>query len=125
MGTDTTDWNASYGQSGGGMHSTIADLGTWAASMSGNALLSDELAEARLQVKDINAIPFRYGLGIIQLANEWGHEGEAIGWEGWAGHDPDTGLSAVVATNTCSDAGVLLQALATLDPTVIQALSGS
>ena len=26
-GTDTTDWNASYGQGGGGMHSTIEDSG--------------------------------------------------------------------------------------------------
>ena len=38
-GTDTTEWNASYGQSGGGMHSTIADLGVWAASLSGTELL--------------------------------------------------------------------------------------
>ncbi|MEA2025778.1 MAG: serine hydrolase [Chloroflexota bacterium] len=125
LGTDTTDWNASYGQSGGGMHSTIADLGTWAASMSGNALLSDELAEARLQVKDIGAIPFMYGLGIIQFGNEWGHEGEAIGWEGWAGHDPDTGLSAVIATNTCADTGALFQALGVLDPAIGQLLAGS
>jgi hypothetical protein len=27
LGTDTTDWSSSYGQSGGGMHSTIDDLG--------------------------------------------------------------------------------------------------
>mgnify|MGYP001828101538 FL=1 len=39
VGTDLTDWNASYGQIGGGMSSTLADLGTWAASMSGSSLL--------------------------------------------------------------------------------------
>ena len=50
VGTDTTDWNASYGQSGGGMHSTIADLGIWAASMSGSALLSDELGRRPARV---------------------------------------------------------------------------
>ncbi len=124
LGTDTTDWNASYGQSGGGMHSTIADLGTWAASMSGNTLLSDETAEARLQLHDFGGAPFMYGLGMMQLGNEWGHEGEAIGWEGWAGHDPDTGLSAVVATNTCSDSEALFDALGVLDPAIGQLFSG-
>ena len=46
VGTDTTDWNASCGQIGGGVHSTVADMGIWVASMRGNALLSDELTEA-------------------------------------------------------------------------------
>ena len=38
------------------MHSTIADLGTGAASMSGNALLSDELATARLETQPLNLL---------------------------------------------------------------------
>ena len=87
--TDTTEWNASYGQSGGGMHSTIADMGTWAASMSGSALLSDELASARLGFHDAALGPMQYGLGLIQLGNQVGHEGEAIGWEGFRRADPD------------------------------------
>lgn len=109
--TDTTDWNASYGQIGGGMHSTLADLGTWAASMSGSALLSDELAAARLE-----SLAAGYGLGIMQIGTELGHEGEAIGWEGWVGHDPTKGESFVVFTNTCSDSAALFSALAVLDP---------
>ena len=56
------------------MHSTIADLGIWAASMSGNALLSDELAAARLETHLLEVgSPFQYGLGIIELFGEWGH----------------------------------------------------
>ena len=70
--------------------------------MSGNALLSDKLAAARLETQPMNVV-FECGLGIIKMFNEYGHEGEAIGWEGWAGHDPDTGLSVVVFTNSCSD----------------------
>jgi D-alanyl-D-alanine carboxypeptidase len=123
-GTDTTDWNASYGQSGGGMHSTVADLGTWAASMSGNALLSEESAEARIDWHDFGSPPFTYGLGLMSFANIVGHEGEAIGWEGWAGTDPESGITAVVFTNTCSDSGALFQALGALDPVLAAALAG-
>ena len=126
-GTDTTDWNASYGQGGGGMHSTIADLGIWAASMGGNALLSDELAKTRLQWKDINAAPFMYGLGIIKFMSQIGHEGEAIGWEGWTGHDPDTGLTAVVFTNSCADLIQVIEGLSVVDPAfapIAKAFSG-
>ena len=112
-GTDTTEWNASYGQSGGGMHSTIADLGIWAASMSGNALLSEGLAEARIAPLQEGQ---PYGLGMLLFANEFGHEGEAIGWEGWVGHDPDSGLSVVVFTNSCSDIGAVIEAVAAVDP---------
>jgi D-alanyl-D-alanine carboxypeptidase len=121
-GTDTTDWNASYGQIGGGMHSTVADLGTWAASMGGSALLSDELAEQRIEMHDAGLGFFTYGLGIMQfvegLGGQYGHEGEAIGWEGWAGHDPETGQTTVVFTNTCSDSAALFKAIAVLDPEV-------
>jgi D-alanyl-D-alanine carboxypeptidase len=116
--TDTTDWNASYGQIGGSMHSTLADMGTWAASMSGSSTLSDELAAERLEMHDAALGAFTYGLGIMQLEGQYGHEGEAIGWEGWAGHDPDSGETFVVFTNTCSDTGALLSALAVLDPDV-------
>ena len=44
------------------------------------------------------------------LGGQYGHEGEAIGWEGWAGHDPETGQTTVVFTNTCSDSTALFEA---------------
>lgn len=115
-GTDLTDWNASYGQIGGSMHSNLADLGTWAASMSGSSTLSDELAAQRIEMHDAGLVVFPYGLGIMQAGTQLGHEGEAIGWEGWAGHDPESGESYVVFTNTCADTGALFSALAVLDP---------
>lgn len=115
-GTDTTDWNASYGQGGGGMHSTVGDLGAWAASMSGSSTLSDALAQTRLQFHDVALGPMQYGLGLIRFGNQVGHEGEAIGWEGWVGQDPATGLNAVVFTNTCADSAIIFQALGVIDP---------
>ena len=116
VGTDLTDWNASYGQIGGSMHSDLDDLGIWAASMSGSALLSDGLAAERLEQHDAGLGLFTYGLGIMQAGTQFGHEGEAIGWEGWAGHDPESGETTVVFTNTCADSGALFSALAVLDP---------
>ena len=99
------------------MHSDLGDLGIWAASMSGTALLSDELAAQRLEMHDAAlGGPLTYGLGIMAVGTQFGHEGEAIGWEGWAGHDLDTGETAVVFTNTCADSGALFSALAVLDP---------
>ena len=74
--TDTTDWNASYGQIGGSMHSTLADMGTWAASMSGSALLSDELAAERLEMHDANLGVFTYGLGITEQCPAVGAGGD-------------------------------------------------
>jgi D-alanyl-D-alanine carboxypeptidase len=115
-GLDLTDWNASYGQIGGSMHSTLADMGTWAASMSGSSTLSDGLAAERLELHDAGLGVFTYGLGIMRAGTELGHEGEAIGWEGWAGHDPDSGETFVVFTTTCSDSPALFSALAVLDP---------
>jgi hypothetical protein len=98
------------------MHSTLADMGTWAASLSGNTTLSDELASERLELHDAGLGVFDYGLGIMRAGTQLGHEGEAIGWEGWAGYDPDSGETVVVFTTTCSSSPALFSALAVLDP---------
>ena len=52
----------------------------------------------------------------MQFGTELGHEGEAIGWEGWAGHDPDSGITSVIFTNTCHDSSALLGAMQATDP---------
>ena len=98
-GTDVTDWNASYGQGGGGMTSTISDLAAWGATLTGNQLLADDLADARLQFTDIGGLA--YGLGIMQLGTWIGHEGEAIGWESISMHDPESGVTVALAANGC------------------------
>ena len=123
--TDTTTWNASYGQGGGGMYSTVADLGRWAASLSGTSTLSDDLAAQRLE--PVFALDFldEYGLGIIKTGPTYGHSGEALGWEGYAVHDPETGVSLVIFTNTCGDSGALLPALFGLYPPISEYFSSS
>ena len=107
LGTDTTDWNASYGQGGGGMYSVIDDLGVWAASVSGNVFLSEDLAADRLETNDIGAgVP--YGMGIMAVGPWIGHEGDAIGWESLAVHDPTTGATFAAAANSCGDVSLAL-----------------
>jgi D-alanyl-D-alanine carboxypeptidase len=98
-GTDTTDWNTSFTQGGGGMYATIGDLLGWAESTAGNSLLGDELAQQRLETAPIPG-GIDYGLGIFKIGTNWyGHEGEALGWEALAVTDPDTGVSVAIAMN--------------------------
>lgn len=99
-GTDTTDWNTSFTQGGGGMYATIGDMLAWAQSLNGTSLLSDELAEQRLQTTPIPG-GIDYGLGIFGIGAWYGHEGEALGWEALSVQDPDTGVSVALALNGC------------------------
>lgn len=104
VGTDTSDWNASYGQGGGGMQATITDLGRWGAAGLGNALLPDDLAAQRLKTQ---ALPegLAYGLGIMDYGDGFvGHSGEALGWQAQVVNNPETGVTIAMATNACSQA---------------------
>lgn len=112
LGTDVTDWN-SWGQAGGGMWSTLQELGTFAASDAGNTLLSKKLAANRLRTKDIGDYT-RYGQGIIRFGPWVGHEGEALGYETWALHNTKTGVVYVASANACCGT----QALAALAPLI-------
>ena len=101
--TDPTDWTISYAQGGGGMTSTLSDLGLWADSNSGNTFLSPDLQAARLVAETPIQGPEIYALGMFQLGDNWyGHAGEAIGWQTLVLHDPETGVSVAFASNACS-----------------------
>lgn len=115
-GADVTEWSHSWGQGGGGMYSTVEDLGTWAASMAGSSLLSPELAQERLDRAVAVEGVGDYGLGIIDFGGIYGHEGEIFGWEGVFFQEPVGGVSAVVAGNSCAINDVLLEAYAILNP---------
>jgi D-alanyl-D-alanine carboxypeptidase len=115
LGTDLTSWNASYGQGGGGMTSTITDLRGWAASEMGNDLLPAGLATQRLQFAPIGGGE-QYGLGITSAGDWVGHEGEALGWESIVFHDPKTGVSVAFASNSCGQSGLFPYTLAALYP---------
>lgn len=121
-GQDVTDWTVSWGQAGGGMYSTVADLGAWAASGFGNSLLSSELAAQRLQAQGIPEGP--YGLGVFVWDDWIGHSGQLIGWEAFAASNPDTGAVFVVMVNeTGSLSGALLTVGQASFPDLIGALT--
>lgn len=112
-GTDTTDWSASFSQGGGAMTSTIADLLGWAESLSGSALLDPATAEQRVEMLEPLPEGVAYGLGIMEVGEWVGHEGEALGWEALAVQDPDTGVSIALAGNGCG--GLFLGFLEVID----------
>ena len=97
-GTDVSDWTLSWGQAGGGMYSTMEDLGTWAGTGLGTALLPADLAAQRLT---FTATPEgRYGLGIMDFGGGWiGHTGQVIGWESIVLYNPATGAAFVAIVN--------------------------
>jgi len=108
LDTDPTDWTISYAQGGGGMTSTLSDLGLWADSNSGNTFLGPDLQTARLDADSPIQGPEIYGLGILQLGDNWyGHPGEAIGWQSLVLHDPETGVSVAFASNVCNGEDLL------------------
>lgn len=111
-GQDSTDWNLTSSQGGGGGNSNLHDLGIWAASMSGSALLSEDLAAERLVTTPLPDLGLDYGLGIYKLGDWYGHSGEVFGWESIALHDPATGATMVMATNACAGGDLLMETIA-------------
>jgi D-alanyl-D-alanine carboxypeptidase len=115
-GTDATDWTVSWGGAGGGMYSTIADLGLWAATGSGTSLLSDDLIAQRLSTRP-TVEGLDYGLGIIDFGNGWiGHSGQLIGWESLVLYDTDTGDVAVAIVNETASLVAVEFALGSIFP---------
>ncbi len=97
-GTDVTEWTVSWGQAGGGMYSTIADLGTWAGTGLGTSLLPADLAARRLATQKIPE--GYYGLGIYDWGHGWvGHTGQIIGWESLVAYNTKTGAAFVAIVN--------------------------
>jgi D-alanyl-D-alanine carboxypeptidase len=99
--TETTDWNVSFGQGGGGMTSTLEDLGAWAETTMGTTSLSKDLGLLRIRTRDLGT-GLHYGLGLIEFGDWYGHAGEALGWESLGLHDPKTGITFVAASNACN-----------------------
>lgn len=96
---DVSDYTVSWGQAGGGMYSTIEDLGRWAASGLGSTLLSESLGDLRIA----SAQPIGegdYGLGVFDWGGGWiGHTGQLLGWESLCAYNKDTGAVFVALDN--------------------------
>ena len=99
-GTDVTDWSPSWGGAGGAMYAGVEDLGTWAGTGLGTALLGQETGD--LRISETNELPEggTYGLGLQEFGDGWiGHTGQIVGWEALAAYDTDTGDVFVAIVN--------------------------
>ena len=107
-GTDVSEWSTTWGRAGGGMYTTLEQLGAWAASGFGTNQLSAELGEQRITDVSVLAEGFTYGLGIIDYGDGWiGHSGQIVGWEALALYHPETGAVLVGGVNeTASDIAI-------------------
>lgn len=123
LATDATDWTVSWGQAGGGMYSTIEDLGKWAATGLGMSLLPADLAAKRLEFKPLPE--GEYGLGLQGFDNGWiGHTGQLIGWESITLYNTETGAAyAAIVDETGSLIGAEVIAAADL-PDLMGLLGG-
>jgi D-alanyl-D-alanine carboxypeptidase len=121
-GQDVTDWTVSWGQAGGGMYSTIADMGAWAASGLGNSLLSPETAAERLEAQPIPE--GNYGLGIFVYEDGWiGHSGQLIGWESFVLSNTETGAAFVLLVNETGSLGTALPIADVAFPGLIESIA--
>ncbi len=123
-GTTVQDATPSWGAAGGGMYSTVADMGAWAASGLGTATLPQALGDQRLQSRPIKAGgTIDYGLGIIDWGNGWiGHTGQAVGWEAVVAYNTQTGAVFVGMVNETASlmfvSAVMMQYFPDLAPPV-------
>jgi D-alanyl-D-alanine carboxypeptidase len=100
VGSEQQDDVTQWGQAAGSMYSTVADMGTWAATGLGLSELSPALAAKRIAAKPISGGAIQYGLGMERFGNNWvGHDGQAIGWESRVAYNTKTGAALVILVN--------------------------
>lgn len=104
-GTDVSEWSVSFAGAAGGMYSTLGDVGAWAASGFGTALLPADLAAARLAVED--GAGFSYGYGITRFGDWIGHSGLVEGWIVDTAFNMKTGATWVLIVNSGGGEAVL------------------
>ncbi|HEX4804761.1 MAG TPA: serine hydrolase domain-containing protein, partial [Conexibacter sp.] len=104
-GEDVTAFSTSSAGAAADGVSTLADLGRWAASDFGNALLRPATRAQRLRTVRSDSLlrGSSYGLG-LQVERGWHfHVGELLGWETLAMGNPRTHQVVVVVRNACCD----------------------
>jgi D-alanyl-D-alanine carboxypeptidase len=124
VGTDVTSWSPSWGGAGGGMYSTVADLGKWGATGLGCADLTPATVERRLRPTKLPAVGVSYGLGVIVYRKGWiGHSGEILGWEAELLYNTQTGATYVLMMNTTGSLFYGEEILNKIDPALERARS--
>jgi len=96
---DATNINPSWGWTAGNAVSTAHDLAVLVESSVRGDLLQEQTRIEQMTGVPIAGSTWSYGLGIADFDGLWGHNGEMPGFQSFAGHDPQTGLTVVVLTN--------------------------
>jgi CubicO group peptidase (beta-lactamase class C family) len=102
------------GNGDGGIYSTAADLGSlWNAFFAGRVVSPDWVAEMVRSRSDVPKEERRYGLGFwLQASGDVVMlEGYDAGVSFWSGHDPASGTSHTVISNTSEGAWAIAAAL--------------
>lgn len=92
--------NPSWAWTAGGAISTVQDMKTYVEAMVGGGLLDAATQKIRMDSIQLSAGGTAgYGLGIAQFDKLYGHDGQLPGYMTFMGHDPESGLTIVIATN--------------------------
>jgi D-alanyl-D-alanine carboxypeptidase len=99
---DTSGWDFSYTSSAGSMTSTIGDLYMWAPVLAtGKGILSPATQRQRLSSPvNAGAPGFSYGLGIAEIGDFLGHDGEVNGYNSIMLYSPTEHVTLVALGNT-------------------------
>lgn len=94
--------NPSWAWTAGGAISDVQDMKTYVEALVDGGLLDEQMQKTRMDsIKVMNpAMPSSgYGLGIAKFDTLYGHDGQIPGYMTFMGHDPNSGLTIVIATN--------------------------
>ncbi len=93
--------NPSWAYTAGGAISTVEDMKTYVEAMVDGGLLDAAMQKTRMDSIQSSGAGSTagYGLGIAKFDKLYGHDGQIPGYMTFMGHDPDSGLTIVIATN--------------------------
>lgn len=88
----------------GAMISNLYDLKIWAYALAKGSLLSESTQKRRLEWNTMASV-VQYGLGIMNWAGFYGHNGEILGYNNFTVYHPGKDVVIVVAANKANDDG--------------------
>lgn len=93
--------NPSWAWTAGGAISTVQDMKTYVEAMVDGGLLDPATQKIRMDSVEGSGAGSTagYGLGIAKFDKLYGHDGQIPGYMTFMGHDPESGLTIVIATN--------------------------
>jgi len=93
--------NPSWAWTAGGAISTVQDMKTYVEAMVDGGLLDAATQKIRMDSVQPSGAgsTASYGLGIARFDKLYGHDGQIPGYMTFMGHDPESGLTIVIATN--------------------------